>query len=170
MSAVQEIPISDDGIFPGSQLPALLYKQALDIPLLFPATHVKNRFAEHGWTNSWDAGIFTYHHYHSITHEALGIYSGKARLQLGNDEGPILEVEKGDVLIIPAGVAHKNLDEENAVGVVGAYPDGRDYDMNYGKPGERPKADRNIAAVPLPDTDPLSGKGGELHKHWTLER
>src|ERR1700760_4036246 len=113
---VQEFLIADDGVFPGNTLPALLYKNALDIPLLFPATHVQNLFKQYDWRNSWDAGIFTYHHYHSITHEVLGIYSGQAHIQLGNDQGPVVLLEKGDVLIIPAGVAHKNLDQENAVG------------------------------------------------------
>ncbi|SDE63545.1 Uncharacterized protein YjlB [Mucilaginibacter pineti] len=164
---VQEILIKDDGTFPGNHLPALLYKSALDIPLLFPAIHVSQLFKKHGWSNSWDAGIFTYHHYHSITHEVLGIYSGQATIQLGGDKGPKLLLEKGDVLVIPAGVAHKNLDEEDAVGVVGAYPDDRDYDMNYGKPGERPKTDKNIAALPVPENDPVMGAGGELTKRWT---
>ncbi|RVU03156.1 cupin domain-containing protein [Mucilaginibacter limnophilus] len=164
--AAQEILIRDDGIFPGNFLPVLLYKGALDVPLLFPATHVTQLFKKNGWSNSWDAGIFTYHHYHSITHEVLGIYSGQTTVQLGGYSGPKLLLEKGDVLVIPAGVAHKNLNEEDAVGVVGAYPDGRDYDMNYGKPGERPKADERIAAVPIPDSDRLSGKGGELSKRW----
>jgi len=163
---IEEILISDDGRFPGSHLPALFYKRALNVPLLFPATHVKNIFDKHGWSNSWDAGIFTYHHYHSITHEVLGIYSGSARVQLGDDNGPILLLEKGDVLVIPAGVAHKNLDGENNVGVVGAYPGGRDYDIKRGEPGERPQADKNIAAVPLPATDPLTGRKGGLPDRW----
>jgi len=163
---VQAIQINDDGVFPGNRIPALLYKKVLDIPLLFPATHVKNIFNENGWTNSWDAGIFTYHHYHSITHEVLGIYSGKTTVQLGGDNGPKLVLEKGDVLVIPAGVAHKNLGEENDVGVVGAYPDGRDYDMNYGKPGERPGTDENIARLPLPEKDPIEGDRGELLNKW----
>lgn len=134
--------------------------------MLFSARHVKNVFEKNGWTNSWDAGIFTYHHYHSTTHEVLGVYSGKATIQLGDDDGPQLLLEKGDVLVIPAGVAHKNLDEGNAVGVIGAYPDGRHYDMNYGKPGERLQTDRNIAQLPVPATDPLDGAGGELLKRW----
>jgi uncharacterized protein YjlB len=162
----QEIIIADDGTFPGNRLPALLYKNVLDIPLLFPATHVRHLFKKNDWSNSWDAGIFTYHHYHSVTHEVLGIYSGKATVQLGDDNGPKILLAKGDVLVIPAGVAHKNLDEENQVGVIGAYPDGRDYDMNYGKPGERPQADENITRVPIPLTDPLQGKNGELTKRW----
>lgn len=163
---IQEIHVGDDGTFPGNKLPALLYKGAVDIPAFFPARYIKNIFEDNGWTNSWDAGIFTYHHYHSVTHEVLGIYSGKATIQLGGDDGPKLLLEKGDVLVIPAGVAHKNLDEENAVGVIGAYPDGRDYDMNYGKPGERPQADKNIAQLPVPATDPISGAHGELTRRW----
>jgi uncharacterized protein YjlB len=163
---IQELLIADDGVFPGSKLPVLLYKGVLDIPLLFPATHVEHIFEKNGWTNSWDAGIFTYHHYHSITHEVLGIYSGRATLQLGDDLGPTILLEKGDVLVIPAGVAHKNLNGENDVSVVGAYPGGLDYDMNYGKPGERPGTDQNIAKVPLPATDPVQGKNGELTRRW----
>ncbi|MDO3643219.1 hypothetical protein [Mucilaginibacter sp. L3T2-6] len=163
---VQAFSIEDNGIFPGNRLPALLYKNAIHIPLLFPATHVKNIFRENGWTNSWDAGIFTYHHYHSITHEVLGIYSGKTSVQLGGDNGQQLVLEKGDVLIIPAGVAHKNLGDEGDVGVIGAYPDGRDYDMNYGKPGERPATDMNIARIQLPAKDPVKGIFGALLKYW----
>lgn len=166
LAIIEEILIGDDGRFPGSHLPALLYKNAVDIPLLFPATHVKNIFEGNKWYNTWDAGIFTYHHYHSITHEVLGIYFGSARVQLGDDNGPILLLEKGDVLVIPAGVAHKNLDGENDVGVVGAYPDGGDYDIKRGEPGERPHADRNIAAVRLPATDPLAGSKGGLIERW----
>jgi len=163
---VEKIYIGDSGRFPGNRLPALLYKKALDIPLLFPATHVKNVFERNNWSNSWDAGIFTYHHYHSITHEVLGIYSGSARVQLGGNDGPILLLEKSDVLAIPAGVAHKNLDRENAVGVVGAYPEGSDYDIQRGEPGERPTADQHIAALPVPLTDPLTGARGELLTSW----
>ncbi len=87
-------------------------------------------------------------------------------MQLGGREGPEVLLEKGDVLVIPAGVAHKNLDEENDVGVVGAYPGGKDYDMNYGKPEERPQTDHNIAQVAMPCTDPLQGGQGELLRRW----
>lgn len=160
----EEILVRDDGTFPGNRLPALLYKSLLDIPLLFPATHVSRLFEKNGWSNSWDAGIFTFHHYHSISHEVLGVYSGRARVQLGNNDGPVITLAPGDVLVIPAGVAHKNLDGEHDIGVVGAYPDGRDFDMNYGRHGERPKADQHIAGVPIPATDPTGGD--ELLRRW----
>ena len=163
---IEQIALQDDGVFPNSRHPALLYKSALDIPMLFPGTHVRHLFERNGWSNSWDEGTFQYHHYHSITHEVLGIYKGHTILQLGGLKGPKIFVEKGDVLIIPAGVAHKNQGAENSVGVIGAYPDGRDYDMNYGNPDERPGTDENIRKVPVPQTDPLFGKDGGLIKIW----
>jgi uncharacterized protein YjlB len=163
---ITQIVLQDDGVFPNSRLPVVLYKAALDIPLLFPATHVKHLFEKNGWSNSWDAGIFEYHHYHSITHEALGIYSGSTNLRLGGSKGPKIFIEKGDVLVIPAGVAHKNLGAENSVGVVGAYPGGRDYDMNYGNPDERPETDQNIKSVPLPLSDPVMGNDKGLTIIW----
>ena len=149
---IQQIHLTDDGTFPNSPL-----------PLLFPAKHVTDLFESHNWSNSWDDGIFEYHHYHSITHEVLGIYSGETTVQLGGEHGEKIKIQKGDVLVIPAGVAHKNLGKENDIGCVGAYPDGRDYDMNYGKPGERPGTDHNIHHVPLPKTDPVYGEGGLMH-------
>jgi uncharacterized protein YjlB len=69
---VEQISLQDNGVFPNSRLPALLYKNALVIPVLFPGTHLRNIFKRNGWSNSWDAGIFEYHHYHSVTHEMLG--------------------------------------------------------------------------------------------------
>lgn len=160
---IQQIHLEDDGTFPNSPLPALLYKGVLDIPASLPAKYVKDLFESHDWSNTWDYGIFEYHHYHSITHEVLGIYSGETMLQLGGEHGEEIKIQKGDVLVIPAGVAHKNLGKQNDVGCIGAYPNGRDYDMNYGKPGERPGTDHNIHGVPLPQTDPVYGTGGLLH-------
>lgn len=43
--------------------------------------------------------------------------------------------------MIPAGVAHKNLGSTADFGVAGAYPEGQDWDINYGWPGGRPHAD-----------------------------
>jgi uncharacterized protein YjlB len=163
---LQTFFVKDDGIFPNSELPVVYYPGALDLPHLFPALAVKKLFSENNWSNNWKQGIFTYHHYHSITHEVLGFIKGETLLQLGGENGITLFVEKGDVLIIPAGVAHMNLGEENDITCVGAYPGGKDYDMNYGRPGERPKTDRNIAAVPLPKMDPVFGKRNGLMKLW----
>ena len=41
-----------------------------------------------------------------------------------------------------------------------------DWDIVKGLDGERPNADRNIAAVPLPRTDPVDGTAGSLLDLW----
>jgi uncharacterized protein YjlB len=162
----KEIYLKDDNIFPNSYLPALLYKGVLELPFLFPGHHVADIFSKNNWTNSWKSGIFQYQHYHSVTHEVLGVYEGETTVLLGGENGTKVNLEKGDVLVIPAGVAHKNLEKEDQIKCVGAYPDGRNYDMNYGKAGERPRTDKNISDVPIPSTDPVLGTGEGLTKIW----
>jgi uncharacterized protein YjlB len=161
---VQEL--KDDGIFPNSKYPLLLYRKAVLVPEHDPAAIFEQLFASNGWGGSWRNGIYSYHHYHSTAHEVLGVYRGSAKVQLGGKSGVAQEVQAGDVIIIPAGVAHKNLGSTSDFGAVGAYPEGQDWDLNYGKPGERPKADRNIAAVSLPKMDPVYGVAGPMVEHW----
>jgi uncharacterized protein YjlB len=162
----------DDGTFPNNPtLPLLVYKGALLMQPGDDAVAIKKVFEENGWTNSWVAGVYDYHHYHSLTHEVMGVFCGtadlqSADLQLGGPHGVCVELCRGDVVIIPAGVAHKCLKHSNDFTVVGAYPEGKDYDMNYGKEGERPKADENIAAVPLPKKDPVYGDAGMMKETW----
>ena len=72
----------------------------------------------------------------------------------------------GDVVIIPAGVAHKNLGSTGDFGVVGAYPQRQIPDMNYGRPGERPRTDSNIRRIALPKADPVFGLAGPLMEKW----
>jgi uncharacterized protein YjlB len=157
----------DDGQIPNSPLPLLIYKKAFDQRGDEGASWLEKQFREHNWTNSWRNGIYPFHHYHSTSHEVLGIYSGSALVHLGGEQGQKIKIAAGDIIIIPAGVGHKNLGGEN-LGVVGAYPDGRSWDVNTGKPGERPGTDKNIAALPVPDTDPFRGKNG-LPEIWKVK-
>jgi len=68
-------------------------------------------------------------HYHSTTHESLAVFRGNARLRFGvsNDDNAsdaiFLTVKVGDVIVIPAGVAHCALDESGGFCMVGSYPD-----------------------------------------------
>jgi len=165
-SQPETILLVDNGIFPNSTLPVLHYKKAVKLPLLFPAAALKKLFKLNNWGNNWKAGIFTFDHYHSLTHEVIGVYKGKTQLQLGGDDGLVIDLEKGDILVIPAGVAHKNLGTETQVMCVGGYPEGKDYDMNFGKPGERPQTDQNIALLKVPDTDPLAGVKSGVPVIW----
>jgi uncharacterized protein YjlB len=162
----EQLHFKDDGIFPNSPLPLLVYRQKLAPNTEDPASTFEERFAQNDWSNSWRDGVYGFPHYHSTSHEVLGIYSGAATLRLGGEHGKNVEVHAGDVIVIPAGVAHQNLSASDDFGVVGAYPGGRDWDLLRGLPGERPKADRNIAALPMPDNDPIYGAEGPLRQIW----
>lgn len=161
----EKLYFKDDGVIPNNKLPLLLYRHAFAAKGSAGAAWLEQRFAANNWSNSWRNGIFSYHHYHSITHEVLGIYSGSALVHLGGEKGQKVKIEAGDIIIIPAGVGHKNLESEN-LGVVGAYPGGHEWDIKRGLEGERPQADENIAAVPIPLTDPLLGSKDGLTKIW----
>jgi len=162
--------LNDDGTFPNNEKLALLfYKNAIDAPGHDLAGAIEQIFMDNSWGGMWRNGIYTYNHYHSTAHEVLGIYSGKVKAQLGGPKGIIVDASAGDVIIIPAGVAHKNLGSSNDFRCVGAYPLGQTWDMNYGKRGERPKADNNIAKIPLPNTDPVFGAEGHLIKYWGIK-
>ena len=87
-------------------------------------------------------------------------------VQLGGPNGITQLIEKGDIIIIPAGVAHKNMGPETDFKCVGAYPGGSDYDIKKGEKDERPEADKNIKKVPLPKTDPVYGDTGTLINTW----
>ena len=159
--------LADDGTFPNNPaLPLLLYLQALNLPDKNAAAEVEHLLARNRWTGSWRDGIYSYHHYHSTAHEVLAVYGGSATVQFGGPDGITQRVAVGDVVVIPAGVAHKNLGCSGDFAVVGAYPDGQDWDMCYGKAGERPRADDNIKRVAKPKTDPVYGTKGPIFDHW----
>jgi uncharacterized protein YjlB len=159
----ETILFADDGTFPNSRLPVLLYRGVLATP---EASAFERLFEANGWSSSWRNGLFSVHHYHSTAHEVLGIYSGSVTARLGGERGRSVTLAAGDVVVIPAGVAHKNDGASPDFRVVGAYPLGTSPDMQYGKQGERPGSDRNIARVGLPTADPV--RGGPITPLWKV--
>ncbi len=99
----------ENGAYPNSALPLILLKKTIRPGGDIDPSIIERIFHENNWVNSWRNGLFPYHHYHSTAHEALGIYSGWVKAQFGGLGGEIFTVEAGDVVIIPAGVAHKNI-------------------------------------------------------------
>src|SRR5882672_8485777 len=96
--------LDDDGRFPNNaRLPLLIYRHALNLPRHDPASAIEDLLEENDWCNSWRDGIYTYHHYHSNTHEVLVVFSGSSEVQFGGPEGVSQEIAIGDVVIIPAG-------------------------------------------------------------------
>jgi uncharacterized protein YjlB len=166
----EQFRFKDDGVFPNSDLPLLIYRQAFTTEAEDRAFTIEQCFAENDWTNSWRNGVYSFAHYHSTTHEALGVYCGAATLRLGGEPGREVEVHAGDLIVIPAGVAHQNIGARDDFGVVGAYPDGREWDLLRGLPSERPEADQRIAALPIPDNDPIYGAEGPLRQIWKAAR
>lgn len=162
----EKIFLEDDGQIPNNSLPLLVYHNAFKDRGSKGASWLESRFEENNWYNSWRNGVFNYHHYHSNTHEVLGVYSGSAKLHMGGESGKKIDVSAGDVIVIPAGVGHKNLGSSPDFRVVGAYPNGSSYDLKTGEEGERPDADSNIKNVPKPAKDPITGSDGGLTDIW----
>lgn len=162
---------ADDGTFPNSRFPVLVYLKVIALHDRDPAAAFEALFDRNGWGGaSWRNGLFRAHHYHSTAHEVLGIYSGRVRIRLGGPRGKPVTVDAGDVVVIPAGVAHMNVAASGDFRVVGAYPAGTKPDLNYGKPGERPDTDLSIARLALPAVDPVEGRRGALVTHWGRAR
>lgn len=159
--------LTENGTIPNNNnLPVLIYRNVFGFGDSDPASVIEQVFSRNNWTGSWRNGIFSFHHYHSTAHEALGVYSGWAEVQLGGEGNEAVRIEKGDLVVLPAGTGHKKIGSGKGFAVVGAYPDGQRYDMNYGKPEELELAKKNIIEVPLPSNDPVYGEEGLLFTHW----
>ena len=160
----------DDGSVPNNPaLPALVYKGGIDLRGQGdPERAIEKLFATNGWgRGQWRDGIFPFLHYHSMIHEALGIARGRARVQLGGPKGEVFEFAVGDAVVLPAGTGHQNLMGSDDLVVIGAYPPEGTYNLCRGdNPAERDKALTTIPKVPLPESDPVLGKGGPLSKLW----
>ena len=156
---------ADDGIVPNSPLPLVVYRDALP-DSGDRATACEEMFARNGWPDSWRNGIYPYHHYHSTAHEVLGIARGQARVRLGGENGQTVELRAGDVVVIPAGVAHKRESASGDLLVIGSYPKGQHPDMCRAEPDRRDGARAKIEAVPLPAADPVTGGAGPLLDCW----
>jgi uncharacterized protein YjlB len=163
---IEEYRFSEDGHVPNNPwLPAVIYRGVLEVGP-GAAAACKALFASNHWGAAWVDGIYAHHHYHSTAHEVLGIAAGSVRVRLGGEHGKLLELGAGDVVVIPAGVAHKNEGASPDLTVVGAYPGGKNPDMLRPAVQERERASHNIAEVTLPVCDPVYGSSGPLLDRW----
>jgi uncharacterized protein YjlB len=148
-------------------LPLIVRQGAVTPDASDPASAFERTFAKNGWTNSWRNGIYDYQHYHSTAHEALGVAIGSATVQFGGENGETIGLTAGDVVVIPAGVAHARISQSADLLVVGAYADGRDWDLlRDTDSGAIAAARQRIAQVPLPEADQVDGGDGPLMKLW----
>ena len=153
----------DDGSIPNSNMPLLVYRNAVPSD----AAAIERVFAANRWPPAWRNGVHPFHHFHSSAHEVLGVARGEASVLFGGPSGTVVLVRAGDVVVVPAGVAHCNQGQSSDLLIVGAYPEnGSKPDLRRGKPGEHGAAKRAVEAVPLPDQDPIGGMDGALRRLW----
>ena len=158
------LTLAPDEKMPNSDLPVVLYRRAVegdDLDSLFRKT-----FSRNGWSGIWTDGIFGYHHFHSNAHEVLGVVAGGADLVLGGASGEALSVERGDVLILPAGTGHRRLRATPDFLVSGAYPKGQEHYDIYTDVALCANCRARLDVVPLPQMDPLYGAEGRLLETW----
>ncbi len=166
------------------RLPVLLYRAA--VPTAGDtATRMETLFTANGWPPQWRNGVYTYHHYHSTAHEVLGFARGQARLvlggptndpQTGQQTGPAtdiqtgpspsheLTVHAGDVLLLPTGTGHCEISCSADLLVIGAYPPNQHWDICRQAPDAA--AQKRMASLPFPSSDPVHGADGPLRRLW----
>lgn len=158
----------DDGKTPNNpRFPFLFYRSPVSLShAADPAAVFEVLFEANGWTPEWRDSIYEYNHFHTRTHEVLGIAKGRARVRFGGAKGKTLEVRAGDVVINPAGVGHRRLFSTKDLLVVGAYPQSGRYDEPQPDEVDHNKAVARIAKVKIPAADPVYGRNGPLRVLW----
>lgn len=155
-----------DGSTPNNHLPVIVYPQVIKNSQIPYNDCLEKIFQANGWTNNWRDIILMKDHYHSTTHEVLGISKGVVRLHLGGKNGKPLLAKAGDVIIIPAGVGHYSLSNQAPYEVVGGYPNGLEWDVIFAAPNKYEAAKEKIAQLAIPNKDPIGGINGYLKQVW----
>lgn len=144
------------------RLPVQLYRGVVKAEGEPAAKRFEAMFADHGWPPQWRDTICDYHHYHSTTHEALGVFAGSATLALGGPDGRLVEVRAGDALLLPVGTGHCRIDASEDFAVVGAYPTGSEWDICT--EAATPEIFERMRRVPDRGRDPVTGAGKLFEK------
>lgn len=160
--------LEENGQIPNNpSLPLLVYQQVLDISDDLKEQFEK-AFKENKWGGSWVNGVFDYHHYHSTAHEVLGVLSGTATIAFGGPDKLEVDLQAGDMVVLPAGTGHCRISASDDFKVIGAYPNGQeDYDTCT-QQDDVDEKEENIRQVPRPKADPISGENGPLMEHWKV--
>ena len=153
------------GGIPNSALPLLVW------PGRLPADGRNGRaacalFERNGWSGTWVDTFLPFWHFHTRGHEVLACVSGGAEIGFGGENGVTLDVNAGDVCLVPAGVAHRRGAASADFQMAGGYPPGQQG--NIFRVGEMDDAqvEMEIATLALPQRDPVSGLANGVVEYW----
>jgi uncharacterized protein YjlB len=161
----------DDGETPNnSRFPLIVYRSPVVLHRKFdPAAIFEVLFQANKWGDGWRSTMYDYNHFHSGTHECLGIARGKLTAKFGGSKGRRIELKAGDVVVIPAGVGHKCVAQSKDLLIVGAYPaNSQSYDEPKPCEIDHVIALKKVSRVKPPQTDPVFGKNGPLFSVWPI--
>lgn len=157
---IETFLLSESDLVPNNpRVPVVVYRSALEGEGEELAERFEALFEGHGWPPDWRDRIFDYHHYHSTAHEALGVFAGTSMLELGGPGGRQVSVSPGDALMLPTGTGHRAIMASEDFQVVGAYPEGQDWDIC--REASNDAARVRMAALPDPERDPVTGESGK---------
>ncbi|NBV76766.1 cupin [bacterium] len=158
----------DNGTIPNSRHPVLVYKNAFDFTDRSSVyREVEVHVSAHGWRLEWEWRIYRYTHWHSTAHEALACIEGDAVVEVGGPQyGEEYNVIPGTIMVIPAGVAHRNKRYSSDFKVLGMYPEEQKWNLIKGARTFSPIGRRQSRKVPVPRADPFFGPKGPLTKLW----
>ncbi|KAJ9668430.1 hypothetical protein H2201_001478 [Coniosporium apollinis] len=136
---------------PNSPLPVLIYRAVL--PTNPDPESTRETIEPNRWIQGGVFKTYTAHHFHSVTHECYAVFKGKSTLLLGR--GPLDQREGG-------------VEVELGVGDIIVLPGSPHWDNNFCKADEKETQEkaRNARNVPIPEFDPIYGKGGPLVRIW----
>ncbi|KIX07127.1 uncharacterized protein Z518_05104 [Rhinocladiella mackenziei CBS 650.93] len=156
---------------PNNDMPVLIYRDCLPLPLSEDRT---TGFLEaHAWVKKGVWGHIPRRHFHPNTHECYGVFQGSSTILVGcgtndTDGGEQIDVQAGDVIVLPAGTGHCNLQSTPDYRYIGVYPEGAPKWRN--ELGEEAinleEYQKEINGVDLPLQDPVNGADGPLLQLW----
>ncbi|KAK0351322.1 hypothetical protein LTR94_025397 [Friedmanniomyces endolithicus] len=156
MSRVETFRLGPLGWVPNNQnLAVAIYSEVEASDGASKARAFERRFGEHGRPAQWRDTVFDYVHYHSTALEVLGVAVGRADLMIGGEGGRRVTLSEEDALLLPAGTGHCLIRSSRDFEVIGAYPEGQDWDLCRSAPtADALERIRNLLA---PRFDPVTG-------------
>jgi uncharacterized protein YjlB len=143
------LPLFPNPRVPNSPLPVLLYRAGS-----VSVNELRQHIESNRWLYGGSFGSYPRHHFHSVTHECYVVTNGKGQMVLGRgpqalqkeDAGPAdgadgagatevstsnlyegvkVDMNVGDAIVLPAGVAHSNvgIDGDGEYSYLGMYPE-----------------------------------------------